>query len=491
MATTVEAQIYGGTQHVDSDAMAAAAAQLTETSQTLVTYALRWETVQGHTALGITRMEACASEVFTAGRGEAVIHSPATFSRNRMLSTRASDMASSLRAYAAALTDLADLVTRAAGIYSAADDEMTGWLNRLVGSAAAQFLPASLLALLGLGFSAFRAGGGSEAGATVVNAADPLIEGTLRGIGARMAPDVPGIDGAQPVSKAASVLGFAVAALEGLFLGDRLTVTQPHPAVEPIGASASIADALANLQSLAADDSGVGYGTVAVQKYVDGSGTARWLVLIPGTDTHWDTAIGWGQNVELMSSVPAQRMHADSARLVMAAMENAGIGPEEPVSLVGHSQGGIVAATIAADAAKRYTISSVVTAGSPIANHPIPSSTWVTSIENKGEVVSSLDGARNPQRPTWLTVRGSFDFKNTQSSPLPATTVTGVPDRVDITHGLPYQRAALKDAESLGNSALQEHDRHFEESVKGRLMSSEYYTGRMDHGWPVTRVGGE
>lgn len=489
MSTTVEARIYGGAQTVDYDAMAGVAARLTEVSRTLSATALQWETAHGHVALGVARVEACVSNVFAVNRSGTAIHSPATQSQNRLLSARSDEMTVSLKALTAALADLADLVTRAAGLYSTADNEMTGWLNRLVGSAAAHFLPASLLALLGLGFSAFRAGGGSEVGASIVNAADPLIEGTLRGIGSRMSPTIPGLTSAEPVSKAASVLGFAISGLEALFLGDRLTVTQPHPIHEPIGASASISDALTNLESLASDNSGVGYGTVAVQKYVDDSGAARWLVLIPGTDTHWDTAIGWGQNVELMSSVPAQRMHADSARLVVAAMENAGIGPDEPVSLVGHSQGGIVAATIASDAARRYTISNVVTAGSPIANHPIPDTTWVTSIENEGEVVSGLDGARNPQRRMWLTVRGSFDFKANPSSS--STTVSGVPDRVDITHGLPYQRATLKNAETLGNSGMQEHERRFEESVKGRLVSSQYYTGRMDHGWPQTRTGGE
>ena len=77
-------------------------------------------------------------------------------------------------------------------------------------------------------------------------------------------------------------------------------------------------------------------------------------------------------------------------------MRQAGIGKDEPVALIGHSQGGIVAATLASDWAEEYTIEHVVTAGSPVANHPIPQRTWVTSVEIDDELVAALDGAANP-----------------------------------------------------------------------------------------------
>lgn len=53
--------------------------------------------------------------------------------------------------------------------------------------------------------------------------------------------------------------------------------------------------------------------------------------------------------------------------MVAEAMRQAGIGKDEPVALIGHSQGGIVAATLASDWAEEYTIEHVVTAGSPVA----------------------------------------------------------------------------------------------------------------------------
>lgn len=62
------------------------------------------------------------------------------------------------------------------------------------------------------------------------------------------------------------------------------------------------------------------------------------------------------------------------------------------MALIGHSQGGIVAAALASDYADTYRIEHVVTAGSPIANHPISSNTWVTSVEMDDELVAALDG---------------------------------------------------------------------------------------------------
>lgn len=76
------------------------------------------------------------------------------------------------------------------------------------------------------------------------------------------------------------------------------------------------------------------------------------------------------------------------------------------MALIGHSQGGIVAATLASDWAEEYTIEHVVTAGSPVANHPIPQRTWVTSVEIDDELVAALDGAANPVTDNWLTVQG-------------------------------------------------------------------------------------
>lgn len=98
---------------------------------------------------------------------------------------------------------------------------------------------------------------------------------------------------------------------------------------------------------------------------VDGETVRSWSVVIRGTQQ-------WGfledNPQDLLSNLQEVGGEASAARAtVTAAMEAAGIKPGEAVELVGHSQGGIVAAAIAADAtlASRYNIQSVLTAGSP------------------------------------------------------------------------------------------------------------------------------
>src|SRR5436190_30255 len=77
--------------------------------------------------------------------------------------------------------------------------------------------------------------------------------------------------------------------------------------------------------------------------------------------------------------------YAEGVRSALAA---AGAGAGEPVLLVGHSLGGMVAAELARD--PQLTVAGVVTAGSPVGATPegIP----VLSLENRGDVVPLLSG---------------------------------------------------------------------------------------------------
>lgn len=85
--------------------------------------------------------------------------------------------------------------------------------------------------------------------------------------------------------------------------------------------------------------------------------------------------------------------------------------------LVGHSQGGVVAAQAAADSARGtlgYIITHVVTAGSPVALADVPPSVQVLSLENVNNLVPQLDGEPNPASANHTTVRfesdtGTFD----------------------------------------------------------------------------------
>jgi pimeloyl-ACP methyl ester carboxylesterase len=103
-----------------------------------------------------------------------------------------------------------------------------------------------------------------------------------------------------------------------------------------------------------------------------------------------------------------------SARLdgVREAMRLAGVRAGEPVMLVGHSQGGLVALRAAEQLTRdgSFAVTHVVTAGSPIGRMPVPSSVSVLALENRYDVVPQLDGRPSPPDANRVTV--VFDAQN-------------------------------------------------------------------------------
>ena len=106
---------------------------------------------------------------------------------------------------------------------------------------------------------------------------------------------------------------------------------------------------------------------------------------------------------------------------ILQAMHDAGIRPDDPVLLAGHSQGGMEAAAILSHGSD-FDVTNVVTAGSPTAQVPgFPPGTHVLCLENHGDVVPLLDGEENPDSPQQVTVH--FDDPG-----------TGIGDSHSLTH---------------------------------------------------------
>ena len=200
----------------------------------------------------------------------------------------------------------------------------------------------------------------------------PFQEGVLSGAGGIIGgvPIGKSIAHTDEVNKAAGKIANFSGPAKDVVQGNHLDVREVQANADVVRASGSVAESMENLRRLAEErlgkielNSGLEYGTIAIQRYERSDGTNSWLVTIPGTDGQPDSPFGWAQNVELMSADQERRRKADSARMVAEAMRQAGIGKDEPVALIGHSQGGIVAATLASDWAEEYTIEHVVTAG--------------------------------------------------------------------------------------------------------------------------------
>ncbi len=116
-----------------------------------------------------------------------------------------------------------------------------------------------------------------------------------------------------------------------------------------------------------------------------------WSVVIKGTQT-WLPGTSNPQDMRSNLQEVAGTF-SDQQVAVLTAMDLAGIRPGDPVELVGHSQGGAVALSIAEnqELLSKYNIVAVLTAGAPATASPslrVP----VLALENTADVVPALDG---------------------------------------------------------------------------------------------------
>lgn len=149
---------------------------------------------------------------------------------------------------------------------------------------------------------------------------------------------------------------------------------------------------------------------IDIRKVVGPDGRVAYIVDIPGTKV-WNlpggdggSANDFGTNIDALAGNETVLQKG-----VEDAMRRAGIGPNDPVMLVGHSQGGMVAARAANDFVSNgdFNVTHVVTAGSPVGRMPIPDGVQVLSLENSGDIVPHLDAADNPRSDNRTTV--TFD----------------------------------------------------------------------------------
>ena len=173
-------------------------------------------------------------------------------------------------------------------------------------------------------------------------------------------------------------------------------------------------------------------GEIAIEEHVtvgeDGTTTRSWTVDIRGTQSF---AIGQSGPQDMTTNLQGVAgMASDQLNAVMEAMDAAGISPEEAVEFAGHSQGGIMAAQLAADPAvrARYNVVSVVTAGSPTAT-VAPSDVPVLSYENSGDIVPGLDG--NATRGDNVTTVRFHDYEATAHPEDPVPSSHSAPLYVD------------------------------------------------------------
>lgn len=306
----------------------------------------------------------------------------------------------------------------------------------------------------------------------------PLAAGTLLGVPLPV----------WPLSYEQVVAGvIAAGGLAGYFHEGQPTITLQAP---PVGHDAASwhatrdGTAATSLESMFANISGMGtqdHSEVRVTAVPDGAGGYTWLVEIPGTQA-WDPASGSNPS-SLSANLHAMSGSHDTAveegvRLAIAeAMGRLAEDTDiplttlqgQPVTLAGHSQGGIIAASIAADPNSGLNVTGVVTGGSPVANHAIPDHVSVLSIEHAQDPVPNLDGNPNPGGPNWTTV--SRDIHG-HADVTPGSLT-------DAHNGALYaDTAAMVDAQAATDPALQialaDLDSQFEQAAQGGARVFQY-----------------
>jgi hypothetical protein len=376
-----------------------------------------------------------------AGRAEATWWAPAEAMAEAVARARALEAAAQAAARRlVASADRCDLLgwrlLRAAGLY----DEAESTAERVVGALVTAGAFGAGAALGGLGWAGLAGAGavggagaaGQVVGGALTNGASLAITGQIgtvaarglapfsdevfTGMGSGVALAQPGLaQGRSGVAGGAGVLAHVARELPVLGNDDcgvRITRLGAEdfadgtvPAWSRTGAR-SVQDALGRVDSLYPEQGGAPAGTVAVQKLTGADGAVSWTVLIPGTQSALPAGHPWDgrTDVELVAG------QADGATAaVERALADAGVGPGEPVTFVGHSLGGIAAAALVSRAgfAERYRVGGLVTAGSPTGPLATPPGVPVLHLETPEEIVSHADGrsaSENPRSPDRVTV---------------------------------------------------------------------------------------
>lgn len=202
---------------------------------------------------------------------------------------------------------------------------------------------------------------------------------------------------------------------------------------------------------------GAGSSQVRIERHLDADGTEQWIVWSGGTieagfpehpTEPWD-------NRSNLNAVAGSA--AESTEATLAAMQLAEIPEGASVLHVGYSQGGIVAASIAASG--RYD-SSLVTFGSPVETVAFAEDVPRTHVEHTEDIIPALSGLRqDPVEGGAVVQRSLYDGGHPPygDDPLPAHSADRYRETARLIDASPEQRTdaplkPLSDLRSAGES---------------------------------------
>lgn len=158
-----------------------------------------------------------------------------------------------------------------------------------------------------------------------------------------------------------------------------LATPPPPPPQRPVAPPSSLAALARRIPTGAAQ--------VSIERFAMPGGRTEWGVYIAGTRS---SAMGGGEPWDMMSNTELYfGERSASSDAVFEAMRTAGVGSDEPVHLVGHSQGGMIAAGVATSG--DYAVGSITTFGSPV-EAVVPDSVLSIRVRHDDDPVAALAG---------------------------------------------------------------------------------------------------
>lgn len=178
-----------------------------------------------------------------------------------------------------------------------------------------------------------------------------------------------------------------------------------------------------NLGDLAADIDDLywaeAYGLPIKVTRVGQGENRRWLVSLPGTD-HMDLE-SMPNPADIESNIREELNMASAARMglvaaVRSAMYADGIESEDMVNervlIVGHSQGGIIAAALAATEPNKvgFTVDAAITLGAPARRLKIREGVNMLALEHDQDVIPSMDGTSRREADQRVVVKRKLNI---------------------------------------------------------------------------------
>jgi hypothetical protein len=213
------------------------------------------------------------------------------------------------------------------------------------------------------------------------------------------------------------------AGLLGLLYPDgspKVTDQGMDPAIAATRPPQGIGDLMTALNHRNGRAGGADQGEVDVrtieQRMPDGRIQRSYIVDIPGTKDWQVNPAGDREHLNDLGT----NLHALAGetttyqRGIAEALRRTGVQPSDPVMLLGHSQGGMVAMHAADEFVQsgQFNVTHVVTAGSPVARMPVPPSVQVLSLENQHDIVPHIDARDSPDLPNRVTVTFDRQYGN-------------------------------------------------------------------------------